>query len=344
VSASEPISKQYYDTFALRSTTNDNDEHNDDDYVVVIEGDNDDNNDNNNKMNIDDNTIEYQDAVQTFWCQNMQTVLEFFQATREKEIAASKLIQRGDPELGKLREGILKKIRSERGAVNIGAAPGGAAFEAAADTCEGDRRVRAIRETYLKGFKVRVRKGDDPGAFQHIIPSDDQLLFLEACLFACLPKIYGDSDWATHHVRVLYQWQKKEIDYFLMIITARRMGKTMGVSMFCAALLLHVPGLTIAVYSTGRRASKLLKELVEKLVRMSGDENALRIINSNQEELFISANKLNENDAGRRTKAAQDLKISPTTSKLYSYPSNVRGKNNLFLIENELIDLIDLID
>ena len=190
----------------------------------------------------------------------------------------------------------------------------------------GDARVRRMREIYTRGFRVRVTNGEDDSAFRYITPSDDQLLFLESCLFACLPKIYGEHEWATNYTQILKEWKRDEIDYFLMMITARRVGKTTSMSMFDAAFLLVVPGRTISVFSTGKRASKALKELVEKFIGMTGEENKKRIINSNQEELFI-AHKVVSEVSSKRSQESQDLRMDPTTAKLFSYPSTVKGKH-----------------
>jgi hypothetical protein len=83
--------------------------------------------------------------------------------------------------------------------------------------CEGDRRVKKLRHLFSTGFKTRVRDGDDAGAFQYILASDDQLYFLEECTFSCLPNIYGHNEWAVHCPRVLAEWGRKAINYFLMM-------------------------------------------------------------------------------------------------------------------------------
>jgi hypothetical protein len=199
------------------------------------------------------------------------------------------------------------------------------------ETCAGDERVRRIRDMYTCGFKVRIRPGDTPDCFHTITPSEDQLLFMESCLLACLPKIYGEQDWAMHSVRVLDEWGQDRVRYFLMMITARRGGKTYSVGMFNASFLLNVPGKTISVYSTGRRASKMLKELVEKFIRMTGEVNAKRIVCSGQEELFVAATQLGEQKT-KRSPEARELALQADTSKLFSYPSNVRGKKNTLLL------------
>lgn len=252
---------------------------------------------------------------QTFWCTAMGDYMGHHRVKYEERLADLRVPDRYEHAFDLAYDRVRKKARPAAGAAGAGEA-----------LCEGDRRVAKIRATYTRGFRTRIRPGDDDAAFRYITPSDDQLLFLEACLFASLPKIYGASDWATHHYRVLTEWGRSEIDYFLMMITARRVGKTFSMSMFDAAVLLHVPGITISVFSTGRRASKMLKELVEKLIKMTGDENTQRIINSNQEELFIAHKTLADNTT-KRSLEAQNLRMDITTAKLFSYPSSVKGKS-----------------
>jgi hypothetical protein len=252
-------------------------------------------------------------GYQTFWCLTMADFMRDHQIKYNEKLNELRVPNRFEHAFD-LAYGREKRFKS------------GAAGSASRDACPGDERVRKIREIYTHGFKVRIRPGEDAGAFHYITPSDDQLLFLESCLFASLPKIYGASDWATHHVRILEEWGRDQIEYFLMMITARRVGKTFSMSMFDAALTLVVPSLVIAVYSTGRRASKMLKEQVEKLILMTGEDSAKRIVQSNQEELFI-AHKALTDQSSKRSLEAQNLRMDPTTSKLFSYPSSVKGND-----------------
>ena len=104
-------------------------------------------------------------------------------------------------------------------------------------------------------------------------------------------------------------------------------SKTWSVCMFDCGMLTTVPGFIINVYSTGRRASKMLKEQVEQFIHMTGEENFRKIIQSNQEELFIAHKNLTM-DNNRRSVEAITLRDDPTTSKLLSYPSSKKGKGN----------------
>jgi hypothetical protein len=127
---------------------------------------------------------------------------------------AMRIEEKGEAEL-RLARGIRKQARFE-GDEDVGGRPQFA----------GDERVRKIRQLFTRGFRQRRRAGEDDGAFQYITPSSDQLLFMECALFASLARIYGDEDWARAHHWVLKEWNADRVREFVMVITARRMGKT----------------------------------------------------------------------------------------------------------------------
>ena len=54
----------------------------------------------------------------------------------------------------------------------------------------------------------------------------------------------------------------------ILISTPRRFGKTISVSMFCAAMLLSCPGVEISVYSTCMRISQKILRNVQKFALM----------------------------------------------------------------------------
>ena len=86
----------------------------------------------------------------------------------------------------------------------------------------------------------------------------------------------------------------------------------MSVGMFCAAYLYSVENCEIAIFSTGRRASQKLLELINSLIcKLPGGKE--RIIKYNQEVLNMS-----------------NYDESYGQSKLSSYPSN--AKVSIFFI------------
>ena len=125
---------------------------------------------------------------------------------------------------------------------------------------------------------------------------------------ACLPHIYGPVDFERFRERILAENSCTE-DYkqYVLIVTPRRWGKTTSVAMFVAAALWAIPEMWISVYSTGRRASNGLAELVAKFVcELDDGQGQQRILKRNNEELFL--------------KGATTADVR----RLYSYPSTVQ--------------------
>ena len=78
--------------------------------------------------------------------------------------------------------------------------------QTATSLCAGDLRLRKILNTLNSLGIVR---------------SVDQCVFHDAFLQACLPKIYG-SDWNSNSVRVMREFNLKEIRYETLVMTPRR--------------------------------------------------------------------------------------------------------------------------
>lgn len=145
------------------------------------------------------------------------------------------------------------------------------------------------------------------------VRSKDQMWFHQAFFQACLPKIYG-KEWENSSMRVMEAYGITDIRYEVMAMTPRRWGKTVSVAMFVAALLLDVPGLTIAVFSTGKRASGSLTELVKKIIcNVKG--GAARIVKQSQEDLYIAAHAPTDGK-GVNSQEAKALQSAEGTSKL----------------------------
>ena len=98
-------------------------------------------------------------------------------------------------------------------------------------------------------------------------------------------------------------------------------GKTWSVALFVLSLLINVPGIRVCVFSTGKRASGgLMQIIVDFLARIKGGTD--RIMRRNQEELFIGPPCGEEGKGKGRFKTANE----GNTSKLFSFPSSVSGK------------------
>lgn len=172
---------------------------------------------------------------------------------------------------------------------------------------EGDRRLALLRHTLNNmGIKRSV----------------DQQQFHEHFIHACLPQIYG-NDWEENSVRILEQEKLQLIERGLLIMTPRRWGKTWSVASFAAALLLSVPKVKIAIFSTGKRTSSALMEIIITFIKnIEGGQK--RIVKKTSEQLYISTTPL-QDGLTSNSSVAREQQTAEDTSVLNSYPASVTG-------------------
>lgn len=193
--------------------------------------------------------------------------------------------------------------------------------------CMGDIRLRQHMQT-LDMFKM------DIGGY--VDRSDQQRLFHYWFTQALLPHFYGHHEWPLHAQRVLMSFTHDSVPQGLMkvrpevlVVTPRRYGKTWSIAMFVASVLLNVPGIKVAVFSTGHRASNWLMMKVAKFINdiEGGGE---RICRQNQEQLFVSPVALSKGKSvnSSEAKARQQME---GTSEFYSFPGSVNSKLPLSL-------------
>lgn len=153
--------------------------------------------------------------------------------------------------------------------------------------------------------------------------SPDQVLFHHSYVMACLPLIYG-SDWPRNSVRVMKSYRLQSLEQLVLVLTPRRIGKTVSVAMFVGALLLCIPGLTIAVFSTCQRASTAIMKLVLKI--MSGiPDTARRILANNKETLQLGETALPAG-VGPNSAMAKKMANTPGVSVLNCFPASENSK------------------
>jgi hypothetical protein len=115
--------------------------------------------------------------------------------------------------------------------------------------------------------------------------SHHQKNFHECFTRACLRTIYGDS-FEQHKASLLAEYDVVDFKTEVMIVTPRRFGKTFAVAQYCAAFSASVLGREVAIFSTGRRASKKMLDLVLRFLRPVLRPTQ-KIISSNVEEVII---------------------------------------------------------
>lgn len=146
--------------------------------------------------------------------------------------------------------------------------------------------------------------------------SETQWKVHNAMLESMLPKIFG-SEFDTHSGRILRSLNIERLRQEVMVVMARRQGKSYSVGMACAALLLLCPDVRLAVFATGKRMAAALLEITRKFVQLAWDNGAVdrdgyEIVNSNQ-ECFI----LRGPDGTDRV-----LNVMPGTAKVSCTPKS----------------------
>jgi hypothetical protein len=165
--------------------------------------------------------------------------------------------------------------------------------------CEGDKILKKIQ--YLLDHVM-----DGLGWKR----TEEQIALHDAYLIASLPKIYGD-EWESKSAEVMARFDVTKIKALVLSLMPRRYGKSVAVGCYVAVMMICKWGINIAAFSTGKRASGLLMEVLVKILHSNpGIQD--RITKQNQEELHLSASK--------------DKSNLSTTSIFHSYPSNPDGQ------------------
>ena len=98
----------------------------------------------------------------------------------------------------------------------------------------------------------------------------------------------GSFERAHKKILELNGWDSLQQE--VLISTPRRFGKTISISLFCAALIFACPAVECSIYSTCKRISQKLLRNVCKFLDLIYAEmkvNPFRVIRANQEELQI---------------------------------------------------------
>lgn len=116
-----------------------------------------------------------------------------------------------------------------------------------ADVNSGDKILAQIRETFHNGLGIHW--------------GEDQIRVFNAFCLSCLPLIYGNT-WKEHKARVLKEWDVQKECPFTVVNMARRNGKTFSTSGAVVSVLLCIPNVKIAIFSTCKRTSQMMMSAV----------------------------------------------------------------------------------
>lgn len=115
----------------------------------------------------------------------------------------------------------------------------------------GDILLEKIQDIFLNGFGI--------------IWSPVQVKVFQALVDSLLPRIYL-HEWEQVKGRVIAQRKIDRMSQETLVNMARRNGKTWTVSGAAAAAMLAIPGITIAVFSVGKRqAGMFMTATIEKI-------------------------------------------------------------------------------
>lgn len=172
--------------------------------------------------------------------------------------------------------------------------------------CKGDERMQLIRKTLNELGYERSKM---------------QRQFHDRFIQAVALHLYKDDpDVDLESIMRMNGWT--DLRQSVLCLTPRRFGKTTAVAMFVAAYAMCVPHSTQSIFSTGRRASQKLLQLIRDIIKKTPMANS--IVKCNQEELI--------------------LQFGFDRRKIFSYPSHAKtlrgvGGDVLYLEEAAFLDL-----
>jgi len=124
---------------------------------------------------------------------------------------------------------------------------------------QGDALIAKIKDTFHNGLGI--------------LWGTDQVKVFNAFLCSCLPLIYGAS-WNDEKTRVLSEWKINRHLMYTLVNMARRNGKTMVTAGTTAALLLCVPNIKIAIFSTCKRTSQMMLSAAMDMIEKAFDKGS----------------------------------------------------------------------
>lgn len=153
-----------------------------------------------------------------------------------------------------------------------------------------ERAENALKSKRAKGDELLTRLYDVFHNAFDIKWSPVQARIFTALVNSILPRLYLD-EWNEAKIRVMRQRGIKKIFTETLVNMARRNGKSFIVSGAAAALFLVVPGITIAVFSVGKRQASMFSTLVMEKIERAFNNGMVRkedyhLVQKNQENLI----------------------------------------------------------
>lgn len=189
--------------------------------------------------------------------------------------------------------------------------------------CVPQKRILSRLDAFIENSKSETLRGDATLARLYealdscgLQRTSTQRFFHKCFVQSILPWVYGKAEFAKYKDRILQESgiHPDKYNQYTLISTPRRWGKTTSVAIFVASALFSVPEIWISVYSTGRRASKALSDLVHKFIKRLEEKAGMkksRVLVKNTEELFYGGD------------------VGSDVRQLFSYPATVQVRKRL---------------
>lgn len=164
------------------------------------------------------------------------------------------------------------------------------------------------------------------------VRNEDQVEFHKQLFLASIDRFYGAA-WSTEMHRVMKIYKIKEIQRHVIMLARRRLGKTVAVCLFQAAMMICIGGEVSIVLATNQRISLMIMEAVIKMLETQPEtrgrfkKSGERLMYSQKEvvdELFTVKYLLEEDTAFEQ---GRDKNIST----LLCYPGSQSKRKLLFI-------------
>ena len=140
----------------------------------------------------------------------------------------------------------------------------------------GNTIIKQLNHLLEKGFRITR--------------SETQCKVHKAVIESLLPKIYG-SEWDAHQGAILKSMNIDALVQEVMIVMARREGKSFSVGMALAAVLMSVPGVHMAAFATGKRMASALMDITKQFLKAGWkygiSDKGYQIKHANEELLHL---------------------------------------------------------
>jgi len=169
---------------------------------------------------------------------------------------------------------------------------------------QGDELLNKIIEMFFHGFGARW--------------SSVQQRIFNAVIDCTLPRIYG-NEWHNVKERVLMQRKLARLKQEMLILMARRNGKTFGTAGIAATLWLTVPGIKIAIFSVSERQSKMMLSEIKKLIEMAWKKGT-----------HVTKNQFTKKEENKES-INYIMNATGTEQSILSLPGSVRVSYHFFI-------------